>query len=237
MLNLSLTVLVLFLATLISSVFGFGSALVAMPLLTLVLGLPTALPLLGLAGPVASVLVTGTSWSSVQVSASSRLLMGSLLGIPLGVWLVQVLPNQGLVRGLGGLMIAFALYRLAQIKLPTLTQPVWAYPFGFVAGVLGAAYNTNGPPVVIYGNLSHWPPQKFRATLNSYFFPSGLVILVSHALGGLWTREVFWLFGLSLPGILVAVWLGEQINRRLPVHKFDRWVFALMIGLGLLLLI
>lgn len=237
MLNLSLTILIMFSATLISAVFGFGSALVGMPLLTLVLGLKTALPLLGLASPVASAIITGTSWQAVHGASSWRLLLGTLVGIPLGVWLVQGVPGEGLVQGLGGLMVAFGLYRLAQAKLPLLIHPAWAYPFGFAAGVLGAAYNTNGPPVVLYGNLNRWTPEQFRATLNSYFFPSGMVILVSHALGGLWTAQVFWLFGLSLPVILVAVWLGEQINRRLPLQRFEQWLSVLLIALGLILLV
>ena len=42
--------------------------------------------------------------------------------------------------------------------------------FGFFAGILGGAYNTNGPPVVIYGSLRKWSPATFRATLQGYFF-------------------------------------------------------------------
>lgn len=236
MLHISLTLCILFLATLISAVFGFGSALVAMPLLTRFLGLPTALALLGLVGPVAAAIITGTSWQAIEIGASRRLLLGTLLGIPVGIWLVGRLPDDLLVKGLGLLMISFGCYRLNQATLPQLSHPAWAYPFGFAAGVLGAAYNTNGPPVVLYGHLNHWLPPQFRATLNSYFLPSGLVILVSHGLGGLWTPEVWTLFACSLPAVLAAVWLGERLNQQLSLQQFEQWIFGLLIALGGLLL-
>ena len=50
MLASTLTLLVLFGATLTSSTFGFGGALFSMPLLTLVVGIEVATPLYGLVG-------------------------------------------------------------------------------------------------------------------------------------------------------------------------------------------
>ena len=44
-----------------------------------------------------------------------------------------------------------------------------AYLFGFVAGVLGAAYNTSGVVITIYATLRDWSPDRFRSTLQSYF--------------------------------------------------------------------
>ena len=70
---------------------------------------------------------------------------------------------------------------------------------GFIAGSFGSAYNTNGPFIVIYGTIHKWSPEKFRATLQGYFLPTGLLIVISHGFGCLWNHQVFKLYLMTLP--------------------------------------
>lgn len=232
-----LVVLVLFAGTLTSATFGFGGALFSMPLLTLVVGLDTALPLFGLIGPTTALLVAGLSWREAKLEQVWRLILATLMGIPVGVLLVRLLPQEPLIFGLGLFLIGFGSYRLLRVPLPQIKHPAWAFPFGFAAGILGGAYNTNGPPVVIYGNMNRWAPATFRATLQSYFLPTGLGIMISHGLGGLWSPQVFSLFGLAMPGVIAAVWIGGWLNRRLSMERFEQLVFVLLMGLGVLLVV
>jgi uncharacterized membrane protein YfcA len=113
----------------------------------------------------------------------------------------------------------------------------WAYLFGFVAGILGGAYNTNGPPVVVYGTLRRWPPVHFRATLQGYFLPTGFLILAGHALGGLWTRQVWQMYIFALPLIFVAIFFGGKVNKRIRPERFSQLLYIILIILGLLLII
>jgi uncharacterized membrane protein YfcA len=230
-----LTALIFFGATLISSTFGFGSALFAMPLLTLLLGISTATPLFGLVGPTISSIILIRNWRLVEVASAWRLVVATLAGIPVGIWLVTQVPSEIVTRMLGLFLIGFGLYRLGNLRLMKLDASGWAGFFGFVAGVLGGAYNTNGPPVVIYGEMRRWSPTEFRATLQSYFFPTGLGILGSHALAGLWNERIFQLYGLSLPGILGAIAIGGWINHRLPTERFQGFLSVLLMILGVML--
>ena len=74
---------------------------------------------------------------------------------------------------LGLVLVAFGLYNIIRPKLPTPGSEKLSYVFGFVAGILGGAYNTNGPPAVIYGALRDWSPESYRATLQEYFISDG----------------------------------------------------------------
>ena len=94
---------------------------------------------------------------------------------------------------------------------------------------------TNGPPAVLFGSLRWWPPETFRATMQGYFLITLVAILVGHAIGGLWTAEVWRLYALSLPLIALAVVLGRVLNRRIPTDRFTRFVDLALIGLGVLL--
>lgn len=237
MLESTLTCLVLFGATLTASTFGFGGALFSMPLLTLVVGIEVATPLYGLVGWTTALLVMSTSWQAAKLQLVWRFILATLLGIPLGVILVRTMPSEALVKGLGIFLMAFGIYRLLALPVPVLRRLKWAYPFGLAAGILGGAYNTGGPPLVVYATMNRWPPETFRATLQSCFLVTGLGVLLSHGLGGLWTGQVLRLFVMAVPIVIPAVLLGGWINRRMSVQRFERFLFVILIILGLLLLV
>ena len=69
----------------------------------------------------------------------------------------------------------------------------WAYPAGFIAGCLGGAYNTAGPPVIVYGSLRQWPKEEFRAVLQAFFFVNAVFTVASHTIARHLTTTV-WAF-------------------------------------------
>ena len=232
-----LALFILFASTLVRSALGFGDALVAMPLLALVVGVKTATPVVAFAASTIALLILLKSWRDVDVRATWRLVVSSLAGIPFGLLLLKYAPEAYVKAVLGALLVAYGLYNLLAPRLPATDSDALAYVFGFAAGVLGGAYNTNGPPVVIYGALRRWPPENFRATLQGCFVLTGLMILAGHGLAGLWTPLVLRLYLASLPAILLAVFLGARLNRRLPRESFSRLVYAFLVVVGVLFFI
>lgn len=232
-----LVMLVLWLAAFVRSAVGFGDALLAMPLLALLLGLQVATPLVGLTGLVISLIILSTSWRQVDVRNFWRLTVASLVGMPFGIWLLQHGDERVVNLVLGLLLVGYGAYNLSRPTLPALRSEAWAYPFGFVAGVLGSAYNTSGPPVVIYGAMRRWPPDLFRATLQGFFLVSNVIVIAGHGLAGLWTQELLLLTLLSLPVLLSAIAVGAVVNRRIPAAQFTRVVNGLLVLVGALFLL
>jgi uncharacterized protein len=228
---------ILFISALIRSTFGFGDALMAMPFLVLFIGVRSATPLVALFSTTIALIIAGANWRNIDIKAAWRLILASLLGIPLGLWVLAHAPEEIVKAVLGGCLIMFGLYSLTRPALPSLDQSAWAYGFGFVAGVLGGAYNTNGPPVVLYGTLRRWPPERFRATLQGYFIPTGGFIALSHGLAGLWTGEVLQLYLLAFPFVLAAIFLGGKLNGLMPTRRFERLLYLALVGLGVLLIL
>ncbi len=236
--SLNIVVLgIVFLATLVRSTLGFGGPLIAMPLLALAVGIQTATPLSALMASTNAMAILVCNWRSVRLASAWRLVLASMLGIPIGLLFLKEAYG-GLVRTvLAGIIISFSLYNLLKPRLFALTSEKSALLFGFVAGILGGAYNTNGPPIVVYGTLRKWPAESFRATLQGYFFPTSLFILLGHGLGGLWTSNVLQLYLSSLPFILLTFILGSRLNQSIPPGKFDRVVHVFLIAMGTMLLI
>src|SRR5260221_14653968 len=154
---IAIAVGVLFIATLARSTFGFGDALIAMPLPTLLLGIRSATAITPLVGLTVPLLIVWRSHARIDRAAIMRLTISALFGIPVGIWLFTALPAGLVTAALGISLIFFGGYALWRPSVAVLTDARWAYPFGFIAGRLGRAYNMSGAPIVVFGTVQPWP--------------------------------------------------------------------------------
>jgi uncharacterized membrane protein YfcA len=232
-------VAIIFLATFVRGLTGFGNALVAMPLLALVIDMKVASPLVGLTATIMAVLMLlhGGSWRQVNIRSAWRLLLASLPGMYLGLRFLCMADERPIRLALGIFILAYSLYDLCRPRLAHLQDERWSWLAGFLAGLIGGACNANGPPIVIYGTMRGWNPDEFRATLQGFFLPAGLSILVGHASKGLWTPEVFHLLLYSLPSVAAGITLGSLLAKRIPRQHFRVVVHGVLIASALTLLV
>jgi uncharacterized protein len=228
---------VIFLATLVRSAFGFGEALVAVPLLALLVPVEVAAPLAVLLSITVAALILAQDWHRIHVGSAWRLILATLFGIPLGLLLLTAVPESVVKALLAVVILAFSTYCLASRTPLALHDDRLAWAFGFAAGVLGGAYGMNGPPLVVYGALRRWSPEHFRATLQGYFLPASLIGMLGYWLAGLWVPAVTRYYLLSLPVAVAAVLLGRLVNRRLKGRSFLRYVHAGLLLIGAVLLL
>lgn len=228
---------VLFVATFIRSAFGFGEALIAVPLLALMMPVEVAAPVAVMASIVVAGFIVAQDWRHVHFRSASRLVLATLFGTPLGLLLLTLADERIVKTLLALLIITFSAYSLLSRRRATLSDDRTAWFFGFCAGALGGAYGMNGPPLVVYGTLRGWSPQHFRATLQGYFLPASLLVLGGYWLTGLWTTTVTQHFLAALPAVVVAILLGRFVNQRMAGPAFFRYVHAGLIAVGTVLLV
>jgi len=226
--------LILFVATLIRSTFGFGEALVAVPLLALRIPIAVAAPLAVAVSVLVAGVIVAQDWRKIAVRSAAGLVGAALLGIPLGLLLLTRVHDDVAKLLLGLLIGGFSIYSLiARDRLHLQKDHPWGLLVaGFCSGVLGGAYGMNGPPLAVYGALRRWSPQHFRATLQGYFLPASLAGLIGYAIAGLWSAAVTRYFLLSLPTVLIAILLGRAINHRMRGGQFFRYVYVGLILIG-----
>ncbi len=230
--------MVVFFATLIRSAFGFGEALIAVPLLALILPIAIAAPIAVLLSITIAAAVVVQDWRKIHVRSTGWLLAPTFLGIPLGIGLLKT-AHQDVVKGaLGVVIVLFSGYFLLGSRPPRLEKDsrAWLLGCGLLAGILGGAYGMNGPPLVIYGSMRRWSPQHFRATLQGYFLPASIVGMAGYWLSGLWVSAVTHYFLISLVAAVPAIFLGRGINHRLRGEAFLRYVHGGVVCVGLVLL-
>ena len=231
--------LVIFFATLVQSTFGFGQAIIAVPLLALILPIKIVAPLVGLLSITIGTVVVIQDWGKVHLRSVIWLLVPTFLGIPLGIALLASSHPRIVKALLAIVIVTFAGNSLLGKKPPALSSDSkpWLLGCGFFAGVLGGAYGMNGPPVVMYGAMRGWSPQHFRATLQGYFLISSLVALTGYWFAGLWVATVTRDYLISLLVAIPAIFLGRVLNRCLRGDAFLKYAYAGLVCIGVLLLI
>ena len=229
--------LVVLLATILHSVAGFGFALVSMPLLVITIGIEQAAPLVSLIGIGSIAILVIRYRTQVQLSSILGLVIGSLVGIPLGVLALRTVNEPVIVFLLGAIVLGYALYALFSPQLPSLEKEVWGYGFGFLAGLIGGAYNSGGPPLVIYGNSKSWAPKVFKGNMQILLLIHGVTISVSHAYAGNYTMDVLELCVISVPAVLLGSFIGYVLDRYINDRLFNQLVLLLLIVLGMQLIL
>lgn len=228
---------VLVLATFVRSALGFGEALVAAPLLVFLMPMSAVAPLAALVSITVALMALVQDFSHIEGRSAWRLLLATVFGIPLGIWLVAHAPLTLVKAMLGVSLIAVAgFFQLNRLHVQ-LKTPRSAWVFGFGAGILGGAFGLNGTVLAIYGTLRRWPPNCFRATLQGYFLPASLIGMAGYWIAGTWTPAVTRYFLLALPFMIAAYFAGRWCNQRVDHERFIAIVHGLIAMIGVVLLI
>jgi uncharacterized protein len=225
-------------ASFVQSLSGFGFAIVVMPLLTLLLGIKTAAPLVAVTALTVYVINVARFRRAINGSEVLRLGLASALGVPMGIWIVSNADATLVKQALGVLLVLFALYSLLRPTAAAWTlSRRWVYPAGFLAGCLGGAYNTPGPPAIVYATLRQWPRDEFRACLQTLFLVNGLLVVTSHLVAGHLTASVLTYCLYTVPALALGILLASRVDSRVDRERFRTLVTVMILLLGLSLVL
>ncbi len=225
--------LIFLLAGFTQGVSGFGSALVAMPLLTLFMDVQTAVPLCMLNGLLITLSLSMQLRRHIAWARIRPLLIGCLPGIIFGLLVLKNVSSSILQICLGLLVMGYALYSLFLKNSTSLTRisSNWAYLAGFLTGGISGSLGAGGPPTIIYTTLTGWKNDEIKAALSIFFFISGIFTAMGHAISGLTTKAILIQLMHSSPFTVIGVWAGilfyNRINRRYYI-KIMLWILLFM---------
>lgn len=214
----------------IRGITGFGSGLISVPLLALLLPLQAVVPLVLVLDFTASLIMSRNAREHVRWKEVTPLLPGSVLGIIIGITLLLTLPREPLLTALALFVILFGLRYLLNIHGDRIVSRIWSLPAGLVGGLVGALFGTGGPPYVIY--LTHRIKDKsqLRATFSGLFMIDGSIRMLSFFISGLLGAYLLPLLIQSAPVMILGLYLGGRVH----VGVSNRQMLVLI---GLLLLV
>lgn len=221
----------------IRGIVGFGSGLIAIPLLALVLPLPLAVPAIALTDYLASASQGLGNRRDVLWRAIVPLVPFVLLGVALALWLFRQVDPGLLTKGLGVFVMAYAAYTLLGLHPGRIPRPRWAVPLVGIGAMVGTLFGTGGPFYVAY--LQCWGPTKgqFRATAATAFLIEGSMRMTGYLAAGFFSRDVLLLFALALPLMALGLYAGHHVHTSISDAAFKRLIGLLLVGSGLALLL
>lgn len=219
-------------AAFVQGVSGFGFALVAMPVLSGLTSIYVAAPLVALTTLTNDTMMGLYYRRTFDRAVVGRLLLGSILGIPVGLLALQYLPAHWMLMILGLVIVAYALYALIDPVMPSLRSRRWIMGAGFLSGILIGSYNLPGPPVVLYGNSQHWSQEKFKSNLTGFFWANALIVAIGHGMQHRISTEVFYQYLITIPGLIIGLSVGIILSKSFDSLIFRRVILGILIVLG-----
>lgn len=224
----------------LEAITGFGCTVMALPFVTALLGLQQGVMLLAGLSWMLSLYMTATKWRQIQWRDLGWIVLLTGLGLPFGVQAFSGI-SPALLKGLLGVFIVITasaqLYKAlarqpAQHRLPAGVYPVLL----FAGGAIHGAFASGGPLVVLYAARRLPEKGMFRATLSALWLVLNSILLVSYVRANMLDAGFASGLGWMVPFLAAGIALGEWAHSRVNERLFNRLVFGLLLGVGLVMM-
>jgi len=219
----------------VKGVIGLGLPLTALSILTTVIGIREAMPLI-----IVPVMITNL-WQVLQGGALAilfRRFWSLNLTLAAGVWAGTVLLfiiDQGVVAAvLGVVVILYSLINIfaIRIRLPARREAALSPAVGIFSGVLTGMTGSIGVPIAIYFQALALDRESFLQAISLSFFLTSFFwagALIDE--GALNPRSAMLSAAVLVPA-LAGMYFGQRIRRHLSQVVFSKGVFVFLIIVG-----
>lgn len=220
----------------IQAITGFAGNMLAMPIGTSLLGLNETIALLNVAGVLACGGLAIINYKHINWKELGKILAVLTVFMFVGIWLDTIIPLPMLLRIYGAIVIVVGIKGLF---FPTKAElPEWVlWIILIVSGLIQGMFVSGGAFLVIYAVQKIKDKQQFRITLSATWAVLNFIYAVVAFQAGYFTGEVNFLVLCMLPLIVIATVLGSYLQKRIPQEAFVKFVNALLVVIGIILLI
>lgn len=219
---------------LVNGLTGFGTGLTALTFWLYVVPPVVASPMVVICSVVGQLQTLPKIWHAISWKRVMPFIIGGLLGVPVGTWLLPSVPVQIFKIFIGVFLICFCSFMLASGKTFKISFGGRTADgiIGIIGGVLGGIAGLSGAPTTIWASIRGWGKDEKRSIFQAFNLTILAAAFVSQWAGGLITAQVGRMTLLALPGTLIGVWLGRRLYEKLDVKGFDRVVYIVLLFSG-----
>jgi uncharacterized protein len=247
----ALTAVVIFFATVIHGVAGFGTGQISMAVLPFFRDAGQASIIVSIIVLITNIRVFWSVRESWNFKEWIRPVIGLVLGLPLGIWLFGELDQESFSLAIGIVIILAAVLIAATREIESISKwikdsgyrPGWpvALIAGFLSGFLGGAVSIPGPPMILFGAFmlenEFWGKKEMKAIFTSFFAVNLAYRLAVLTFTGDVTGPLALEALIIVPVLFLGTWLGIKLFDIMP-EKYFRWgVLILLVVLGILLIV
>jgi hypothetical protein len=228
---------VVLLAGVVRGFAGFGFSALTVAGMSLFFSPAQVVPAVFVLEVLASLALLRSVWNQIDWDWLRPLLIGNAVAIPLGVWLLAVVPEGPLRAIVSSVILVAAVLLLSGFRAPWSDTPALRLGTGCVSGVFNGLAAIGGMVVAVMLFTTAVSGATARATLIALFFATDLYSLAWAGGAGLLDANLLRWVGWLFAPMLIGIALGRQHFLRVDEAGFRRGVLrvlAAMAGLGLL---
>lgn len=238
----SLTIMVLapcavLAAYVIFAISGFGSTLIAIPLLAHLFALKFAVPVVVILDAVASFTQGFRLRGGINRRDILPLFPFLVAGMLIGVFILVRVPGKFLLPILGVFVTAFGIYYALRRESVFRVGRWMAAPFGLLGGTTSSVFGVGGPFYVMYLVGRGSTPNQIRATMPLIFMFTTVGRIVLFSIAGLMTKDVLVTAAALIPVMFIGLWLGNRLHLNISHNHAVRVIGTLLTLSGISLLI
>jgi uncharacterized membrane protein YfcA len=240
--GVAVSLIAVFVASTISSIAGFAFSALCGALLFHLMDSPVyAVQVMITCSIAIQLLSVATLWRSIDWSSLPVFLVGGVIGVPAGVYLLLHLQTGAYRDVIGALLIAYGGYLLLRNPVSKLrTGPLSDACAGFLGGLTGGLAGFPGASVTIWCGLKGWDKARQRGVYQPFILsmqPVALIVIALMRPASASATQLDWKTLAFIPAALLGAWFGLRIFQRLSDRQFELTVNALLIvsGIGLIL--
>ena len=212
---------------------GFGSSLIWVASLTLVLPPAAVVPVILMLEVAASLHLLPRVWRDVQWRTLRPLLLGAWAATPFGLYLLARLPMAPMQAAISVVVLAAAILLWRGYALRRTPGPVATFATGVLSGALNGSTSVGGPPVILFFFASPAGAAVGRASIIAYFLGTDAVGAAMAAVGGLLGWDALIRFAWFLPAMLLGASLGNRRFLKADPATFRRAALVVLMVLAL----
>ena len=228
-----------FLAALVVGSAGFAFAIVVTSVWIYVL--PPA-QIVFLAAICATLLHIASIWQfrrEIEFGLLWPFVIGSVLGVPLGVLALRTFDAAWFRHVFGACMIAYSGYLLTRpqfpvVRLAPVTASIADGAVGWVSGILGGFAMLHGTLPTIWCSLRGWDKRKSRCVYQPYILITGILTMLCVGFGiKIDKAQLLLPLAVGLPAMGLGLWAGTRVFSVISEDRFRRLVLWLILASGI----
>ena len=220
--------IIVLLAAFVRSASGFGYALLATPMLTLVMEAKSVVVLNTILGLFTNIIVLYHMKRYIDFRRAALIGLGAVAGIPLGAYLLSTLDSSVIKLAIAIVVIPFSFILLTDHSHRFQRDTLGCIVAGFFSGVTGASTGLGGPPVVLFLLNQGMVKERFIGTLAAYFLFRSIVTLGAFSSLGIVTTDILTKAVLLLPALWLGSYLGVKMVPRINTVFFKKIASAIV---------
>lgn len=217
---------------------GFGTGLVASGLWFHALPAAIVPPLIAMSSAAAQLVGVTRNRNTFVWSAAAPYLIGGVLGIPLGTYLLTQAEPDLLRLSIGAFLVLYGaaqLTGLARLRIGSAGGRAADGGIGFGGGVLGGFAGLSGPLPLVWLQMRGGSSASHRAVYQPFNLAMSLLAVGSMSLAGQINLDVLSVAVICLPVTLLGAWIGTHTYTLVSEATFRRIIFALLMISGSIL--